>query len=253
MAKKRVRIPQETKVRAYLQQEINSKCPFCKNKEVGHFEIHHIDEDPSNNDIANLLLLCSICHSKITKKDILKEEVNKVKKGLENRNAEIQFISVSVDSENCGWESYENTKNAFKITKYTSLFPIFNFSFINNSDKTILLTNIIITSRRMPVGLSGAYTPTPSILRPVIKYKIKLPPNNESTNTTLKEEVIIRPKEPVKFQVELFSDRMSTFDHPNKYALYFKFVFNSDFHIEAPMILLNSEEYYSELTFTGIN
>ncbi|MCF8242579.1 MAG: HNH endonuclease [Melioribacteraceae bacterium] len=76
---KRKTIPQQNKVRSILQQEINSCCPFCENNDVGHFEIHHIDENPSNNDINNLILLCPICHSKITKGDIPQSEVRKKK------------------------------------------------------------------------------------------------------------------------------------------------------------------------------
>ncbi|MCO5269432.1 MAG: HNH endonuclease [Brumimicrobium sp.] len=77
--KKRTAIPQTTKVRANLQKEIGSVCPFCNNDDVGHFEIHHIDENPSNNEIGNLLLLCPICHSKITKGDISNIDVYKKK------------------------------------------------------------------------------------------------------------------------------------------------------------------------------
>jgi len=64
---KRKSIP--SKIRAELQKEINSKCPFCDNEDVGHFEVHHIDENPSNDDYRNLILLCPTCHSKITKGD----------------------------------------------------------------------------------------------------------------------------------------------------------------------------------------
>lgn len=77
--KKRTRIPKENKIRAELQKEIGSTCPFCENTEVGHFEIHHIDENPSHNEIVNLLLLCRICHSKITKGDFSQIEVYKKK------------------------------------------------------------------------------------------------------------------------------------------------------------------------------
>ncbi len=31
------------KVKALLQKEINSKCPFCSIEDVDHFEVHHID------------------------------------------------------------------------------------------------------------------------------------------------------------------------------------------------------------------
>ncbi|MDR6546545.1 hypothetical protein J2810_002604 [Chryseobacterium rhizosphaerae] len=77
--KVRKRIPKESKVRAELQKEINSCCPFCSNDDVGHFEIHHIDENPSNNEIKNLILLCPLCHSKITKGDISNFDVLKRK------------------------------------------------------------------------------------------------------------------------------------------------------------------------------
>ena len=79
MKKERTSIPQLAKIRAILQKEIGSVCPFCDNEEVGHFEIHHIDENPSNNEVGNLLLLCATCHSKITKGDIASIDVYKKK------------------------------------------------------------------------------------------------------------------------------------------------------------------------------
>lgn len=71
MSKKpnRTRIPQENIVRPRLQQEIGSRCPFCNSKDVSHFEIHHINEDTTNHNIDNLLLICRQCHSKFTKKE----------------------------------------------------------------------------------------------------------------------------------------------------------------------------------------
>ncbi|HMJ48400.1 MAG TPA: HNH endonuclease signature motif containing protein [Ferruginibacter sp.] len=66
----RIRVPKESKVRAELQMEIDSCCPFCKSSDVGHFEIHHIDDNPANNYKINLILVCPTCHSKITKGDI---------------------------------------------------------------------------------------------------------------------------------------------------------------------------------------
>lgn len=78
--KKRTTIPQKTK--ALLQKEINSQCPFCKNEDVDHFQIHHIDEEPTNNDFINLLMLCPTCHSKITKGDIKVNDVIQLKSNL---------------------------------------------------------------------------------------------------------------------------------------------------------------------------
>lgn len=81
-AKKRTSIP--NKIRALLQKEINSYCPFCSSQDVDHFEIHHIDENRVNNDFDNLIMICPTCHSKITKGDISMESVIQ-KKLLLNR------------------------------------------------------------------------------------------------------------------------------------------------------------------------
>lgn len=70
------------KVRAVLQKEVNSICPICSNEDVEHFQIHHIDENPSNNELINLLMLCPNCHSKITKGDITYNSVVLVKRNL---------------------------------------------------------------------------------------------------------------------------------------------------------------------------
>lgn len=66
---KRTTIPQENRIKAELQKEIGSRCPFCPSEDVGHFEIHHIDENPKNHNYNNLILLCRHCHSKFTKKE----------------------------------------------------------------------------------------------------------------------------------------------------------------------------------------
>lgn len=253
MKKPRTTIPQLSKVRAILQQEINSKCPICSSPDVGHFEIHHIDENRDNHQIENLLLLCPTCHSKITKKDILLSEVQRVKQNIANASTGIQLISIGIDSENCGWQQYENTPNAFKVVDYKSLFPIFNFSLINNTDKTVLLTDITISNKRLPIGLSGPDKPLPNILRPVIKYKITLPPNGETIKTTLTDEIEVPAERAFKFQIELVAESMDYFKPAYKYALNLKFGFNNDFHIDIPKIILNSEKDYDTLQHFVIN
>jgi len=80
--KKRTPVP--ARIRALLQKEINSLCPFCSSEDVNHFEVHHIDENPDNNSLENLLMVCPTCHSKITKKDIQKEIVCNKKRAFQN-------------------------------------------------------------------------------------------------------------------------------------------------------------------------
>lgn len=74
---KRKKLP--PKVRAILQKEIRSECPFCRSDDVAHFEVHHIDSDRSNDELPNLLMLCPTCHSRIEKGDISREQVERKK------------------------------------------------------------------------------------------------------------------------------------------------------------------------------
>tara|TARA_R110002126_G_scaffold57927_7_gene153254 strand:- start:5514 stop:6341 length:828 start_codon:yes stop_codon:yes gene_type:complete len=251
--KRRIAIPQKNKIRAELQKEIGSICPFCPNEDVGVFQIHHIDEDPSNNKFINLLLLCPTCHSKITKEDISKQDVIDKKLNLRNRESKVQFISVSIDEENCGWIPIRGAKNAFKAEKLKSLFPVFNFSLINNSNKTLLLTSVRIKTKRLPIDLSGPHIPLPNILRPSISYKIKMPLEGKTEETILKDELEVPNTRAFKFKIELYDESMESFNPQfGKFALFFEFGFNNDFYSEIPMILLNSSEYYEELKYYGL-
>lgn len=65
MPKPRKKIPRLTEKQMY--KEANNSCSFCPESDVAVLELHHIDEDPSNNDPSNLLVVCSSCHTKITK------------------------------------------------------------------------------------------------------------------------------------------------------------------------------------------
>ncbi|MFK5922532.1 MAG: HNH endonuclease [Verrucomicrobiota bacterium] len=73
MAKKRIAIPKQTEKRAF--QEVGSACGFCRESEIASLQVHHIDEDPSNNDLGNLLVVCSNCHGKISEGVISQSDV----------------------------------------------------------------------------------------------------------------------------------------------------------------------------------
>lgn len=40
------------------------QCPDCRRtwEEAGGFDVHHIDGDPLNNELLNLVALCQPCH-----------------------------------------------------------------------------------------------------------------------------------------------------------------------------------------------
>ena len=43
------RVNLKAHLRAVLQKEIGSRCPFCPSEDVGHFEVHHLDNNRNNN------------------------------------------------------------------------------------------------------------------------------------------------------------------------------------------------------------
>lgn len=48
-------------------QEYEHKCSVCGwDEDESILEVHHIDENRSNNEIDNLIILCPICHRKLT-------------------------------------------------------------------------------------------------------------------------------------------------------------------------------------------
>ena len=253
MTKKiRTRIKQITKVRSILQQEINSSCPFCNNMDVGHFEIHHIDENPDNNEIENLILLCPICHSKITKGDIIQSEVESIKRKLPEINQHVECISITVNEGDCSWCNFEDVENAFfdrRIDK--SPFPILNFSLINNSPKTILLRGIKLQSKNLFSGLSGF--PKPTILKSIAKYRIQLPNNKEITKFRLPDEIEVPAGRAFKFQIELY-ERRENEEYPINGRKVLDFIFrfdNLDFRVPTVFLNCKSENEKREIRLLG--
>jgi hypothetical protein len=63
MKTKRSSIPKK------LQNQVSDQCgyacanPKCRNPRSSRHQFHHIDENPENNVIGNLILLCAGCHS----------------------------------------------------------------------------------------------------------------------------------------------------------------------------------------------
>lgn len=101
-----------------LYQEVDNRCPFCGIADVAVLEIHHIDEDPSNNKIENLIVVCGNCHSKITRGEISPADVHTKKievfwtNRMQPRQAEkSQRQSVSVNAGSISDSIIANTVN----------------------------------------------------------------------------------------------------------------------------------------------
>ena len=61
MNKNRIKIPPEI----VQQVLVASRHTCCICREVQGGQIHHIDEDPANNELDNLAALCTNCHQKV--------------------------------------------------------------------------------------------------------------------------------------------------------------------------------------------
>lgn len=234
-------IPQEKKIRAVLQKEINSQCPFCPSEDVGHFEIHHIDEDPSNNEINNLLLLCPTCHSKITKGDIKISEVLLIKQNGKPKQKDIEFVSVVIDEAVCSWRNNKTENVFYRKNSKEKLAPIFNFILINHSDKTVILKRFTVTAKRIFTGINGI--PPASVLKPIAEYFIVVDYTLEGTQLVLAEPIQIPSQQPVLFQVAVVEQGMNEymfFDHATK--LNFTFEFNNNLQVAVPSIFLNCDD-----------
>ena len=83
-----------------LYQEADNRCPFCGIEDVAVLEIHHIDEDPSNNETENLIVVCGNCHSRITRGEISPADVHTKKMELfwTHRNSSRQVEKSSTQS-----------------------------------------------------------------------------------------------------------------------------------------------------------
>lgn len=59
---KKTRIPISGDVQAQVLFKSDRTCCVCRDRSK-HVQIHHIDEDPSNNEVQNLSVLCFECHN----------------------------------------------------------------------------------------------------------------------------------------------------------------------------------------------
>jgi hypothetical protein len=60
--KKRIPIPTETQRQVFARA--NNRCQWKDCNKTSYLEIHHIDNDPANNNINNLICLCPYHHKK---------------------------------------------------------------------------------------------------------------------------------------------------------------------------------------------
>ncbi len=83
-----------------LLQESMNQCSFCDFSDAGRIQFHHIDENPANTILENLISVCPNCHSLIGEKAIAEDEVLNKKQELKSnlkleKKKEITNIKIS--------------------------------------------------------------------------------------------------------------------------------------------------------------
>ncbi len=117
--KTRISIPKQ--IVADIVVKSFNYCNLCY-KHTDDWQIHHIDEDPSNNDPDNLVFLCLNCHSKIhTKrsmsgnytKEIIKTYRDQLYKIIKSNIANILEIKETINSENSSYIQEKADESCF--------------------------------------------------------------------------------------------------------------------------------------------
>lgn len=240
------------KLRAELQKDINSQCPFCLDTQVGHFHIHHIDENPENNEHSNLIMVCPTCHSKITKGDIMVEQVREIKEVKASSTAQIECASINIDSNNCSWKRYEEPNSFYDEKNGKSRFPLLDFSLVNNLNQTLLLTEIELKAKYLPSGISGI--PSPHELKSLATYRLMLPKENAVTRLKLDNEIVSYSRSALKITTELYYHwDGEDFPPDNRAVLFFVFKFSNNIVCEIPKVFLNCTNENSAITIYNIS
>lgn len=80
--KKRARKKMPGNLKTAVFQEALATCPFCGLQKVGSLQVHHIDSNPENDLLENLIAICASCHEQVTKGLLSESDVRTKKRML---------------------------------------------------------------------------------------------------------------------------------------------------------------------------
>lgn len=216
-----------------------------------------IESDTTLQDYLNTTLLlnnigCTIefwSWTKISSEIFLFNNI--VSKYYSYRNTMIEIARVEVLNKSIYQKSKENERLfEYKNIKGRNQLPIFDFSFLNNSENIILLNSIECFCEHLAVTRAG-FSPKPNgILEPTKKFLINFEFKGflgepEKQIVELKNPIYINPKSPLRIQIQNQKPLI------NFYKVYFIFKFNS-IDIQTPELFFNSDTAFSGKIITEI-
>lgn len=154
----------------------------------------------------------------------------------------IEILNIEVDSQNCSWIKDDDFDYVFWDTpSEKSPFPIFDFSFFNNSINVVVLSEIRLKIKNLYSGLSGLPTEI-SVIKPFAKYEIFLDKKREYYKPKNFEPIGISPNYPFRLQIQVFNQGKDCYyELSTRYLFYFEFYFNNNLTLKSPALYLNTK------------
>ena len=176
---------------------------------------------------------------------------NIVNKYYSYRNTLIEIAHIQVLNKSIYKKSKENERLfEFKNIKERNQLPTFDFSFLNNSENTILLNSIECFCEGLAVARGGLPPKPNGILQPTKKFLINFnlkgsleKPDKQTLD--LKNPIYVYPKSPLRIQIQNKKPLV------NFYKIYFIFKFNNT-EIKTPDLFFNSDSTFSGRIVTEI-
>jgi len=163
-----------------------------------------------------------------------------VNKYYPHRNNFIEIAKIEVLNKKVYQKSITNERlYQFIDNLNENILPIFDITFINNTENTILLNSIDIITNLLPIALAGPFQKTSGILKVTSKFVTTLNygdmRNEGKTTIELEDPLYALPKAPFRIQIQL-TEPLNRF-----VKLKFAFHFSSD-TIISPEFFFNSEK-----------
>lgn len=154
----------------------------------------------------------------------------------------VELVSIGIDEENCAWQSADKHENTFyrDYKSKKSLFPVFDFTFVNHLNRTIVLKSIHLWVKGLYSGLSGI--PRPALLESSHTYQMKFQYGKENVLNAIPPLEI--PKEQAfRFKLETINEYDGEpYPINDRNILYFEFEFSSGVKVTAPKVYLNTQD-----------
>jgi hypothetical protein len=153
----------------------------------------------------------------------------------------VELVGINIDTQACSWDPVEGYENVF-YDKESEVppHPVFDFTFVNHYNKTIVLKSIKLFVKSLYSGLSGLPLP-PTKVESIHTYQMKFQYGKKNL-LRADPPIQIGANQAFRFKLQLMNEyNGKIFQIEGRNILYFSFDFNSDITVVAPKVYLNTK------------